>query len=146
MKHQKQAVLLLVVNPLNGQEVLSVSRKDDHKKLGLPGGKVDEEETLLNALLREIKEELNFELDPSEVEFLFQDWDEDYDTLTYVYSGDVSTLSQDPWINSEGALVEYVLASKLINPLSSPFSDYNLKMFKRFISDLDFISFQKNTN
>lgn len=146
MKHQKQAVLLLVVNPLNGQEVLSVSRKDDHKKLGLPGGKVDEEETLLNALLREIKEELNFELDPSKVEFLFQDWDEDYDTLTYVYSGDVSTLSQDPWINSEGALVEYVLASKLINPLSSPFSDYNLKMFKRFISDLDFISFQKNTN
>lgn len=45
MSNQKQAVLLLYINPENGQEVLSVSRKDDHAKLGLPGGKVETDET-----------------------------------------------------------------------------------------------------
>lgn len=143
MRNQKQAVLLLYINPENGQEVLSVSRKDDHTKLGLPGGKAEEEETLINSLIREVQEELGVTLNRNKVEFLFQDWDSDFDTLTYVYSGDLG-LPQKSWINSEGAKVEYVPASKLVDPVHSPFSEYNLKMFERFINDLDFITFQKN--
>lgn len=144
MQNQKQAVLLLYINPEDGQEVLSVSRKDDHDKLGLPGGKAEEEETLINSLVREVQEELGVKLDPTKVVFLFQDWDTDYDTLTYMYSGTLD-LPSKPWINTEGAKVEYVPASKLVDPLHSPFSEYNLKMFKRFMSDPDFIGFQKNT-
>ena len=144
MQNQKQAVLLLYINPENGQEVLSVSRKDDHTKLGLPGGKAEEEETLINSLVREVQEELGVTLNRNKVEFLFQDWDSDFDTLTYVYSGDLG-LPQKSWINSEGAKVEYVPASLLVDPARSPFSEYNLKMFERFINDLDFITFQKNS-
>ena len=144
MSNQKQAVLLLYINPENGQEVLSVSRKDDHAKLGLPGGKVEVEETLISGLCREVREELGLTLDPNCIEFLFQDWDTDYDTLTYAYSG-VLSLPETPYINKEGAKVEFIPAGKLIDPAHSPFSEYNLKMFNKFISDLDFISFQKNT-
>lgn len=144
MSNQKQAVLLLYINPKNGQEVLSVSRKDDHAKLGLPGGKVETDETLINGLCREFKEEVGTSLDPNHIEFLFQDWDTDYDTLTYVYSGSL-VLPELPFINKEGAKVEFIPAGRLIDPAHSPFSEYNLKMFNKFISDLDFISFQKNS-
>ena len=37
--------------------ILSVSRKHDHTDFGLPGGKVDEDETVYEALVREIREE-----------------------------------------------------------------------------------------
>ena len=144
MSYQKQAVLLLYINPENGQEVLSVSRKDNHAQLGLPGGKVETDETLIQGLCREFREEIGVSLDPNCIEFLFQDWDTDYDTLTYVYSGTLK-LPPTPFINTEGARVEYVSAAELISPEHSPFSEYNLKMFKEFISNLDFISFQKNS-
>lgn len=144
--HQKQAVLLLYINPENGQEVLSVSRKDDHKLLGLPGGKSEEEETLINSLVREVKEELGVDLDRNKIEFLFQDFDQDFDTLTYLYSGLINFNKELPYINDEGAKVEFVPASALIDPIQSPFSDYNLKMLDRFSTDLDFISYQKNNH
>lgn len=144
MKNQKQAVLLLFINPENGQEVLSVSRKDDHTKFGLPGGKVEEEEVLTNALVREVFEELGVKIDPHKLVFLFQDWDSDYDTLTYVYDGALTLPSEVPFINKEGAKVEYIPASLLIKEEHSPFAKYNLDMFKKFLSDLDFISYQKH--
>lgn len=142
MQHQKQAVLLLYINPENGQEVLSVSRKDDHTKLGLPGGKAELEETLINSLIREVQEELGVTLDRNKIDFLYQDWDGDYDTLTYLYSGDI-VLPPLPFVNSEGARVEYVEANLLVNPAHSPFFKYNLAMFKKLMSILDYVSYQK---
>lgn len=41
----------------NEDTVLAVSRKQDSTKFGLPGGKVDPGETLLQALVREVREE-----------------------------------------------------------------------------------------
>ena len=38
-------------------KILLVSRKDDHKDFGLPGGKVDKGETYEEAAIRELKEE-----------------------------------------------------------------------------------------
>lgn len=143
MKDLKQAILLLYPDPETGSKVLSVSRKDNHNLLGLPGGKAEEEETLIQGLVREVREEVGIELDPTKLMFLFQDWDGDYDTLTYVYDGVVKDLPKLPFVNKEGAKVEYVTPEQLTNPSSSPFSEYNLKMFKRFIDDPDFIAFHK---
>jgi 8-oxo-dGTP pyrophosphatase MutT (NUDIX family) len=51
-KHAVQAVLLN-----NHNQILCVSRKDDHNDFGLVGGKVEEGESIEDALVREVKEE-----------------------------------------------------------------------------------------
>lgn len=142
MQNQKQAVLLLYINPENSQEVLSVSRKDDHTKLGLPGGKAEEEETLINSLFREVQEEIGVNLDRNKLEFLFQEWDDDFDTLTYLYTGTIK-LPNLPFINKEGAKVEFVPAEKLVKQEFSPFYKYNLDMFKALLNNLDFVKYLK---
>ena len=66
MKHAVQVVLLNEDN-----EVLAVSRKDDHNDFGLIGGKVDEEDyypsdecdsTNIRAAIREVKEETGLDI------------------------------------------------------------------------------------
>lgn len=51
-----EAVVAVVRNQ-ETREVLAVSRKDDLEDFGLPGGKVEEGETLEEALVREVREE-----------------------------------------------------------------------------------------
>ena len=56
----KEAVQVVILND-NG-EVLAVSRKEDHNDFGLVGGKVDEGETPIQAILRETLEEREIEV------------------------------------------------------------------------------------
>lgn len=60
---KQTAVLALIVR---GENVLLVSRKDDHNDFGLPGGKVEEGEPLLNALARELRDETGYDITPKE--------------------------------------------------------------------------------
>jgi len=43
-------------------QVLAVSRKDNHNDFGLVGGKVDEGETIIEAAIRETKEETGLDI------------------------------------------------------------------------------------
>ena len=56
-KNIGHATCVILVN--EDGKILSVSRKDDHSKLGLPGGKVDESDgtDYKGAAIREVKEE-----------------------------------------------------------------------------------------
>lgn len=55
-KKSRKAALALITNS-NG-EILLVSRKNDSAIFGLPGGKAEEDESLINALKRECLEEI----------------------------------------------------------------------------------------
>ena len=65
----KKCTQVVILNE-NG-EVLSVSRKHDHNDFGLVGGKVDEGETPLEAVIRETREETGLTF--SEVTFKIED-------------------------------------------------------------------------
>ena len=59
-KNKPFSVCVLVKNPEG--KILAVTRKTDHNDWGLPGGKIDGDETPEEAIVREVKEETGYEL------------------------------------------------------------------------------------
>ena len=57
---KKYAVCALVLN--SEGLILGVSRKDDHTAFGVPGGKVEDNETVVEALHREMLEETGYHI------------------------------------------------------------------------------------
>jgi 8-oxo-dGTP diphosphatase len=61
MKHTVTAIILNDEN-----QVLAVSRKDDHEDFGLVGGKVDDTDlSIQDAIVREVKEETGLDIEKS---------------------------------------------------------------------------------
>lgn len=118
----KQAACCLIFND-QGQ-VLSVSRKDNPMALGLPGGKVDPGETPVESAARELKEETG--LVATNLKNVFSSVDsQGFRTTTFSCEilGDMQT--------NELGVVRWVSPATLANPFSSPFADYNQKMFSK---------------
>lgn len=89
----KFAVQVVILNKEG--EVLAVSRKTDHKDFGLPGGKMDpEDETLEDALIREVKEETGLDIHKDDLIQVFSMYKDGYMGYTYlcdVYEGEIQT-------------------------------------------------------
>lgn len=104
-------------------KVLAVSRKDNHKDFGLPGGKLDKGESFLEAAIRELKEETG--LIAHKVRHVFtHDDGYGYIVATFIaeeYSGELRVLSK-----KETGKIEWVIPQVL---LDGCFSDYNRKLF-----------------
>lgn len=110
-------------------DCLSVSRKYNHALLGLPGGKVEEGEDPLVALIRELKEETGKTFNPNYFELIFEalcKGDVDYYTYTYKYKAIVNF--EAAYINTEKALVTFVPLDILCGSLHSPFYVYNRQL------------------
>ena len=90
MKRISKCALLVIKN---NKILLQVEKKQD--KLLLPGGKPVRDEDYLECLRREIKEELNSEIDESSLEFLgkFEDLAADGESILTVklYRGELKT-------------------------------------------------------
>lgn len=104
----------------DGEPILTVSRKDDKTDFGLPGGKAEGNESLVDALRREVREETGLDiLRPIHV---FQRPSHDFMCHTFLcdYNGSIET--------DEDGLVRWHPPEVVQRP-DMTFSDYNQALF-----------------
>lgn len=77
----KFSVCALIINEQG--KILAVSRKDKRDDWGLPGGKVEEDETIMDAVVREVKEETGLDVEPHQ--FIFGNLTESKAYYCYTY-------------------------------------------------------------
>lgn len=114
--------------------ILAISRRNDKTKFGFVGGKVDANETLEQALIRETKEECGITILQHDFFFLRQEPKdnpngEDFDCYCYY----AVTWEGEPVTCEEGDVV-WKTQNELINPETSAFPEYNkrsLTVFKK---------------
>lgn len=117
---KKQAVCVFLRNEHG--HILAASRRDDHTDFGLPGGKVDEGETLKQAAVRELHEETGYHI--SFLSVIFEhDCHPGYHTTTF--TGHLYG-KRDAVDESEG-VVRWVTEEEL---LAGTFGDYNRRLLK----------------
>lgn len=113
---------------------LSVSRRNDNTKWGLPGGKTDNFETCHEAIVREVKEEVGLLSGLINYIPIFSSTsagDHDFWVTTYVWvGGRVETAWLTP---EEGLEFKWSTREELCEPdSSSPFAAYNRRAFAAY--------------
>ena len=106
--------------------VLAVSRRHRPDDLGLPGGSIELEETPFEALVREVKEETN--IDVQNAHHVFSRHDPTTDgkvAWTYV----VFEWSGEPKQMEDGINVQWVEPARLLDE-GCTFRDYNGRLFE----------------
>lgn len=126
MSDLKKAACVLVFSE-DGSKILAVSRKDDLTAFGIPGGKVDPNESFLEAALRETLEETGFEVLVSEYAannpFVIEDGN---GYIVHTFLAIINENKKRQEIDEkETGRVAYVTRETLFN---GPFSTYNRKL------------------
>lgn len=123
---EKLAVTLLHFN--EDGNVLAVSRKNNKSDFGLIGGKVENnDETLLEALKRETKEETGLDILDATPFFVLKE-SNGFTTVTFIadeIDGDIST--------TESGVVEYVDVQTIC---TGSFGDYNAQLLDYYFRKL----------
>ena len=117
------AVCVLIINETN-KHFLSVSLKEDHTDFNLPGGKVEINETLEEAAIREVKEETG--LNVFNLNYLHKDIDMDYEVITFYtkeYQGFINTV--------ENHIVKWLPLYDLTK--SKKWPEYNSMVYNKFL-------------
>lgn len=118
---EKRAACCLIV--AKDGKILAVSRKDNPNAWGLPGGKVDPGENEKQAAARELQEETG--LTAKRLTQVFSQSAGEYITTTFACEaqGQIDT--------DESGVIRWVEMNVLLEPSTSPFSDYNKALFQR---------------
>ncbi len=123
--------LLLPANKIHGLDkeglFLSISRKDDDNKFGIPGGKVELNESEIEAVQRETLEEIGLIGYYSEFQTIHSGKCVGYWVSTYLWVG--SNIHLEVLIAEEGTDLKWLTREELCDSNISPFSVYNEKVF-----------------
>ena len=115
---------------LREDHVLSVSRRNDAARWGIPGGKVDPGESVLQAALRETMEEVGYQLQAADLTTLFvgvcggdKEGEQAYEVTTFLCKAPAPELTVlQP---EQGLMVAYRPVTDLLCPDVSPFAEYH---------------------
>lgn len=123
----KQAVCALIVRSSPyGLTFLGVSRKNNPRDFGLPGGKVEHRESLYEALYREVLEETGYTITDTALE-VFRNKDQDgYEVVTLIAKID-HTVARKALAPNETGDVIWVSADELMR---GSFGEYNKQLFE----------------
>lgn len=118
MKNLYEAVCLCAIKE---DRVLAVARRGTKDEWGLPGGKVNPGETNLEALVREVKEETNINLDQSLLEPVYERIDPPFFVTTFLYHGNINDVPEQ----GDAGPATWITWDELIK---GPFGKYNLNL------------------
>lgn len=107
----------------NNEKILAVSRKDNYNDWGLPGGKIEENETPKDTAIRETKEETGLTIHDLTEVFISND-----NTNCLVTAFIVNKWSGNIKQEKNGGAVDWVSIDDLLN---GSFGEYNKKLFKK---------------
>lgn len=121
-----QAVCCLLIN--TDHKVLAISRRKDDTQWGLPGGKVEPNESLETAIVRETFEETGYVLAGIQPVFTaLAPGETDY--MTTAFTGTIVAKAADaPRSTPFEGYVRWISPEDLI--LKSPFADYNRQLLE----------------
>lgn len=121
-----------VVIPRNDL-VLVVSRPNDSTQWGMPGGKVEPNESLLDAIVRETEEEVGWKLEKEYLTPLLTTvckGEITYNTTAFLYSGSWRPLFLLTAENN--CQLRYMSWAELLDPKVSPFAEFNSLVFQKW--------------
>lgn len=111
--------------------VLMVSRKNDHTKFGLPGGKVEDTDgSTLKAAIRELKEETGIEVTIDDLFLLYAAHSEKAMNLTYICH---KPITEADIHTKEPHVVKLADFTELIAE-GAPFKEYNSLMLNSYMN------------
>lgn len=123
----KQAVCLLLVSKEGN--FLGVSRRDNPSHWGMPGGKVDFGENVLDALQREVKEEIGVHILKINMIPLYAGSEGEFWVSTFIH---MQEIPEDIEFTIESGLSVRWISPKEFLTLD-PFRDYNEAVFRQFV-------------
>lgn len=127
----KHAVCLLALSTKGN--ILGVSRRNDPTQWGMPGGKVDPGENVLEALQREVFEELGVNALKQNMVPLYADSEGDFWVSTFLYMNEID--EETKFEVEEGLTVRWINPKEFLT--LEPFVDYNTCVFRHFaLSDI----------
>ena len=107
---------------------LSVSRKDNHDLIGFVGGKVDEGESIEDAIVRETIEETGLHVEVVKDHDPYIKREGDY--LVYCFILKLRDIEHNTIAERETGLIRLSSKQQLID--NSPYSEYNIGAFEWF--------------
>lgn len=118
---KKAVCLLLCKNDL----VLGVCRRGTSNDWNIPGGKVEDNETDKEALVREVFEETNLILNKNDLVFIYNRIDGEFIVNTYLYYG---SYTESQLAIGDAGNVSFITWNKL---LQGTFGEYNKNLLNK---------------